>query len=263
MDDFVVDNQFPAAVIDDQSSDTASSVCKGTVDLVVQAALIDDGKALLDLSTLGHADEPAIIANVQNPILPVDRAQHALHDDRVGRVADKGALFVKLTGEEIDTQVSKLAGLGRGRDPDDLARTTLQDHQITHTDEVAWDGDSVNRVSSARLNEADALTDAFTNSGRAGFIVADNHFLLVIIFMVMMVVMVEGMEDAVGGALDATAEAVVMAFVVVIAHIVSGAFLGRSNLFSVDFDVLSRRLATIIYVVGRVGAAAVLAFCDI
>jgi hypothetical protein len=48
---------------------------------------------------------------------------------------------MQLLGEEIDTQVSVLAGGSRGGDSDDLARTTLKDQEITEADVVAWDGD--------------------------------------------------------------------------------------------------------------------------
>lgn len=50
---------------------------------------------------------------------------------------------MQLLGEEINAQVSVLAGSGGGGNADDLARTTLKDQEITEADVVAWDGDGV------------------------------------------------------------------------------------------------------------------------
>ena len=58
-------------------------------------------------------------------------------------MADEAGLLIELLGEEIHTQVAVLAGLSRGRDANDLAWTTLQDHDIADADEVAGNGDSV------------------------------------------------------------------------------------------------------------------------
>jgi hypothetical protein len=50
---------------------------------------------------------------------------------------------VQLPGEQVDTQVAVLARSGGGRDPDDLAGTTLEGEQIAFADVVARDGDCV------------------------------------------------------------------------------------------------------------------------
>jgi len=49
---------------------------------------------------------------------------------------------VQLSGEEINTQVTVLSSGSRGGDADDLARTSLKDQEIAHTDVVAGNGDS-------------------------------------------------------------------------------------------------------------------------
>jgi len=54
-----------------------------------------------------------------------------------------------------------------------------------------------------------------------------------------------------------------MTFVVVVAHIVSGGFIGYVNFFLGNFDVLARRLTTVFDFVSRVDAAAVLSLCDV
>lgn len=53
---------------------------------------------------------------------------------------------MQLLGEKIDTQVAVLAGSRRGGNADDLARTALEDQEITDTDVMARDGDSVGSV---------------------------------------------------------------------------------------------------------------------
>lgn len=57
---------------------------------------------------------------------------------------------MQLLGEEIDTQVAVLTSGGGGGDADDLARTTLEDQEITEADVVRWNGDSVGGVTCIR-----------------------------------------------------------------------------------------------------------------
>jgi hypothetical protein len=53
---------------------------------------------------------------------------------------------MQLLGEEVNTQVSVLAGGGRGGDADDLARTALKHQEIAHADMVGRDGDGIGGV---------------------------------------------------------------------------------------------------------------------
>lgn len=54
---------------------------------------------------------------------------------------DNASFFVELLGEEINTKVSVLTGLGGRGDTDDLAWSVLEDNQVTNADVVAWDGE--------------------------------------------------------------------------------------------------------------------------
>jgi len=65
-------------------------------------------------------------------------------------VGDNTGLLVKLLGEEVNTKVSVLTGLGTGGDTDDLARTVLKDHEITNADVVARDGKGALRLGMSR-----------------------------------------------------------------------------------------------------------------
>ena len=55
---------------------------------------------------------------------------------------------MQLLGEEVDTQVSVLAGGSRGSNTDDLARTTLKHQDIAHADMMSGDGDGIGGVTS-------------------------------------------------------------------------------------------------------------------
>ena len=72
-----------------------------------------------------------------------DGSEHGLNDNGRAWVRDERRLLMQLLGEEVDSQVAVLTGSRRGADTDDLARTTLQDQEVTETDVVRRDGDGV------------------------------------------------------------------------------------------------------------------------
>ena len=106
-----------------------------------------------------------------------------------------------------------LTGLRRSGDADDLAWSTLEDQKIADADVMAWDGNGVRRHTT--LDDADILTDTIADAGGTTLFIQNDLFMIAV--MVMM--RVEGMEDTVGGFLDAVAERVVVAFVIVVTHI--------------------------------------------
>lgn len=61
------------------------------------------------LTSLGHGSD-GTVANIKDTVLLEDRTKHGLNDDGWGWVGDHGRLFVKLAGEEVDTEVTVLAG---------------------------------------------------------------------------------------------------------------------------------------------------------
>lgn len=117
---------------------------------------------------------------------------------------------MELLGEQIDTEVAVLAGLGGRGDADDLARTALKNEKIADTDMVAWNGDGIR--SSATLNQADAFANTLANAGGAGLLPVNDYF-----FALMMVGM-ERMENTVGSFFKAMADGVVVTVVVVVTH---------------------------------------------
>lgn len=131
---------------------------------------------------------------VENTVLLEDRAQHGLDDDAGAGVGDEGGLFMQLLGEEVDTQVSVLAGGRRGGDADDLARAALENQEVSNADVVGGDGDSVGRA--ARNGAARCNLRASTTNG-------DVNLLPVVVVM-------GTTDDAFGSAVEPVAERVVV-----------------------------------------------------
>ena len=257
VDDLVVNHQLPTTVVDDHGSNAASAVCKSGIDLGVEPTLVDNPETLLDITSLGHADDSAVRTHVENAVLLVDRAEHALHIDAGLWVAHEGALFLELTSKEIDTQISVLTRLRRGRDAYDLARASLKDDKVADADELARDRDTVGREAATRLNEADLLADTLSDTAWTPFFIFDDHLLTV------MAVMVERVRDMVGSTLEATAEGVVFALVVVITHVVAAARLLDFDVFFFDSSFFGRATTVVLDVVGGVDATAVVALSDV
>jgi hypothetical protein len=151
-----------------------------------------------------------------------------------------------------------LPGLRTHADADDLAGSALEDDQVADADEVAGDGDGVGRNAHATtgLDEADLLSHTAANTTWAGHLVDDDVGAPVVV-----TVRIEGVEDAVGGALEAAADGVVVTVVVVVTHV--------SFVWLVELDVgfdsyfLGRATAFELNVVGGVGAAAVVALGNV
>jgi hypothetical protein len=249
MDNLVVNYQLAATVIDDQCPNTSSAICESCLNPAIKTTLVNDPQTLLDITSLGHADDQTITAHVKDAILLVDWAEHALYIDAGLRVAHEGALFLKLAGEEIHAQVSVLTSLWRGGDADDLTRTPLKDYEITDADELARDCDSVG-WEAARLDVADLLTNTFSHAGWTTFFIFNDHLFAVMV--------TEWVNNTIGGTLEATAEGVIFALVVVVTHVVAA---GSVNLdvFLFDLDFFSGSATFVLDVVGRVDAAAVVA----
>jgi hypothetical protein len=142
VDDLHVDGHLAAVVSDDQDTDAAAAGLKGLLEAAPEAALVNDGQVLLDIASLGHGDDGAIL-HVEDAVLLEDRADHGLDDDAGGRVRDERRLLMELLGEEVDTKVAVLASGSRGRDADDLAGAALEDEDVAEADVVAGDGHRV------------------------------------------------------------------------------------------------------------------------
>lgn len=193
MDDLHVDSELLAVVVEDKDAEAATARLEGAREAAVEVGLVNDLETLLDVTGLGHGDNVAVL-EVEDAVLLEDRAEHGLDDDAGGRVGDEGGLLVQLLAEEVDTEVAVLAGGGRGRDADDLARAALEDQEVAQADVVAGDGDGVGDIAIA------GATGTGTRS--RGGILVDVH--------IDVVVVLPGVSDAVSQLVDAGAEGVVV-----------------------------------------------------
>ena len=290
MDDLVVDSKLATLIADDENADTATAVVEGVLQTSEKAALVKNWETLLDIASLGHGNDAAVIADVQDAVLLEDRANHVLDNNRWAWVADEGRLLVELLGEEVNTKVAVLASLGGGGDADDLAWTTLEDEQVTNADVVAWNGDGVWYTTA--LSAVGALASVVSWCAHGDFAVLDNNVFFtlntsLVVVVVTAVVALEWMDDAVGGFVKTVTEAVVVALVVVVAHItlvtdlrwfVDGKVVDFYSFFEADRLTLGVTVCCVFTRVGRLvlpltrstvlldkwgGAVAVLAFVDV
>lgn len=107
----------------------------------------------------------------------------------------------------------------------------MKNQKISDANVVGWYGDSVR--SSATLNQADALTNALTNAGRAGLLSVNDYFLTLMTVMMGM----ERVEYAIGSFFEAMSDGVVVTVVVVVTHFGFG--WGINGCFGVKFGDFS------------------------
>lgn len=185
MDDLHVDGHLATVVGDDEDTDGAAARLESLLETVPERALVNDGEVLLDIASLGHGDDGAVL-HVENTVLLEDGAEHGLDDDAGGRVGDEAGLLMELLGEEVDTEVTVLASGGGGGDADDLARAALEDEDIAEADVVAGDGDSLGSRAGASagggtgrgisLNVAVSVVVVVAHFGRCVVVVVVGNF---------------------------------------------------------------------------------------
>lgn len=226
MDNLVVHNQLVATMVHNQCANAAAAIIVGIADALEQAALVEDGQTLLDIASLGHGDDAAILTHVNDAVRQEHRPTHGLHHHGRRWVGDDARVLPELASEEVHTQIPVLTSLARDRDPDDLRRVALEDQDVAQTDKVSRNGDRVGRVGATRADHTDFLPNA---GGTRGTL---DHLIPVAIMM-----MRERVQEAVGGALNTAAEGVVVAVVVVVTHLASRCFFAGD--FSPDSNFLS------------------------
>lgn len=247
MDDLVVNNELTATVVNNQSADGATALEEGVLDALVKVALRNHGDTALDVARLSESDNGTLL-NVKDAVCLVDRAEHGLDHHRGLRVGDEARLLVELASEEVNTSVAALVSHGGAGDADDLARTALEDKNVADADKVGRDRNRLGGSSSsaAGLDDANILLDAVTVTNWAPF-VSDNYFFAVVV-MVIMVVVMEGVRDAVDSAFHTTTEGVVVTVVVVVTHLASlGVIYYCSGLENLDLVASRSRVLDTLY----------------
>lgn len=111
MDNLHVNGELATTVIQHEDTDTAAARLKRIVKARPQVGLVNDGEALLHVTSLSHGDNVAIL-HVENAVLLENGTKHCLHDDTWSRVRDKGGLLMQLPGEEVNSKVAVLPSRG-------------------------------------------------------------------------------------------------------------------------------------------------------
>lgn len=226
MDELVVNNQLTTTVVDNLGTDATTAISEGVTDSPKEITLGNDGEALLNITSLSHSDNATIITEVQDAVSLVHGTKHGLDNNGRGRVSNEARLLLKLAGEEVDAQVSVLAGLRGDGDTDDLAGTALQDEDVADADEVAGDGDGFGSIGAAAgLDDADVLADAVAEAGGAALVWVGE--------LVLLQVMLMRVDQTIGGPFNAAAKGVVLTLVVVVTHFANWDFYTRTGSFVV------------------------------
>jgi len=80
VDNLVVNSQFLSVIRDDQDANRSRAMAESLLQLAPEMALVNNLETLLDLTGLGHSDELAIVANVDEAILLKDRAEQRVEN---------------------------------------------------------------------------------------------------------------------------------------------------------------------------------------
>lgn len=73
--------------------------------------LVNNLQTLLDLTSLSHGNELSVITDVDQAVLLEDGSEKGVENDGRRRMRDNTRLLVKLLGEQVNTEVTMLAGL--------------------------------------------------------------------------------------------------------------------------------------------------------
>lgn len=200
MDRLHVDGELTAAVVENENADGATATLEGSVETGPEVGLVNDGEVRLDVTSLGHGDDAAIV-HVKDTVLLEDGAEHGLDDHAGLGVGDVRRLLVQLLGEEVDTKVAVLAGGSRDRDANHLAGAALKHQEVAHADVVAG-----NRH---RVGQARALVAA-AGAGTAG---AGTARLADIVVGVDVLITAFRVDESVSAPVQALTEGVIVAWI--------------------------------------------------
>lgn len=165
---------------------------------------------------------------------------------------------MELLREEVHAEIAMLAGLSRCGDANHLAGTALEHQEVTNTDVVARDGDSL-RSASTSLDITNIFRHSFTDAvgwTTLALLFLDDYLLA-------LVLRCEGVENAVSCFLKAVAERMIMALVVVISHSWFAFFFENYFGFYSLFSRVMMRSTLKFNVVSWINASAVVTLSDI
>jgi hypothetical protein len=200
VDDLHLNSELTAAIVENEDTDAAAARLESLLETGPQVGLVNDGQTLLDITGLGHGSDVAV-SQVEDTVLLEDRAEHGLDNNAGGRVGNEGRLLVQLLGEQVNTEVAVLASGRRGRDADDLARSALEHQEVTQTDVVAGDGDSVRLLLGGRGGDWTARVVSILVDINDINLLCDGGVAMVVVVVMVVVVMGEKLVYSFGHAL--------------------------------------------------------------
>ena len=80
VNNLVVNSQFLSVIRDDQDANGSRTMTESLLQLAPEMALVNNLETLLDLTSLGHGNELAIVTNVDKTILLKDRAEQGVEN---------------------------------------------------------------------------------------------------------------------------------------------------------------------------------------
>lgn len=80
--DSVVDGKLTTFIAKNKNSDAATTLVESISETLQKVALVNDRKSLLDVTTLGHGNNVAIIADIKDAVLLEHRSVHLLNHHR-------------------------------------------------------------------------------------------------------------------------------------------------------------------------------------
>jgi len=102
MDRLHVNSKLTAMVGDDLDPNAATTGLKGFRETGPEVGLVNDGEGLLNIASLGHCNNSAIL-QIKNTVLLENGTEHCLDNDTWAWVRDERGLLMQLLGEEVNT----------------------------------------------------------------------------------------------------------------------------------------------------------------
>lgn len=152
MHNFVINRELLPSISNYEDADGARATSKSFLQARPEMALVNNLETLFDFTSLSHGDKLSIFPYVNQTVLLEDRAQEGVENNRRRRMGHNTWLFMKLLGEQINSEIAMLTRLGRSGDANDLARAMLKNYQVANANVVAWDGE---RSAAGRVNRRD------------------------------------------------------------------------------------------------------------
>jgi hypothetical protein len=89
VEDLHVDSELTAMVTDDKDANATTTTLEGFRQAAPEVGLIDDGNSLLNITSLSHSNNSAVL-EIKDTVLLEDWTKHGLDDNAWAWVGDEG-----------------------------------------------------------------------------------------------------------------------------------------------------------------------------